>query len=224
MKVQHAVGFIALLVPGAVLSAQGSGSTSSDFSAGLRVGTLGVGVEVSKLLTDHFGLRVGANFGSLTRTQNQSNLALDAKLKFQAFTGLVDFFPGSRGSLHLTAGVITNPLTIDGVGLPNGGGTLTINNVQYTQAQVGTLNATIKYSSALPYVGLGLGTPASKDGGFGFLFDIGAAIGKPTVSLSATGNGANLQSNLNAQQATIQSDANKVPLWPVISLGIVWRW
>jgi hypothetical protein len=224
MRVRNAACLIALLVPGAVLSAQGSSSTSSDMSAGLRVGTLGIGVEVSKLLTDHFGARIGGNFGSLTQTQTKSDLSLNAKLKFQAFTGLVDFYPGSRGRFHLTAGIITNPLTIDGVGQPGGGGTITLNSVQYTQAQVGTLNATIKYASALPYVGWGWGTAASKDGGFGFLFDVGAAIGKPTVTMSATGNGANLQSNLNAQTATMQTDANKLPIWPAISLGFVWRW
>lgn len=222
MRVRNAVGLIALLVPGAVLAAQGSGSTSSDMSVGLRVGTLGIGVEVSKLLTDNIGVRVGGNFGSLSQTQTKSDLALDAKLKFQAFTGLVDFYPSGRGSFHLTAGIITNPLTIDGVGKPTNG-TMTINNVQYTQAQVGTLNATIKYASALPYVGLGWGTPASKDGGFGFLFDIGAAIGKPTVAMSSTGSAPGLAANIAAQQATTQNDANKVPVWPVISLGFVWR-
>ena len=195
-------------------------------SAGLRVGTLGIGVEVSRLLTDNIGVRVGGNVGSLNQTQPKSNLSLDATLKFQAFTALLDYYPSGRGAFHLSAGLITNPVTVDGK--PSGSGTITLNNQQYTQSQVGTLDATIKYSSALPYVGLGWGTPASKDGGFGFLFDIGAAIGKPTVALSATGNtpglAANLAANLAAQQATMQSDANKVPVWPVISLGFVWRW
>jgi hypothetical protein len=224
MRVRHAAGLIALLVPGAVLSAQGSSSTSSDMSAGVRVGLLGIGVEVSKLLTDNIGVRVGGNFGSISRTQTSSDLSLDAKLKFQAFTALLDYYPSGRGAFHLSAGLITNPVTVDGVGQPNGSGTISINDVQYTQAQVGTLNATIKYSSAMPYAGLGWGTPASKDGGFGFLFDIGAAIGQPTTSLTATGNGPNLQSNLNAQKAKMDDDAKKVPVWPVISLGFVWRW
>lgn len=224
MRLRNAAGLIALLVPGAVLAAQGSTSTSSDMSAGLRVGTLGIGVEVSKLLSDNFGVRVGGNFGTYSRTQTSSDLELDAKLKFQAFTALLDYFPSGRGAFHLTAGLATNPLTIDGVGKPNASGNITINHVDYTPAQVGNLLATIKYSSALPYFGIGWGTPASKDGGFSVLFDLGAAIGKPTASLSATGNGPNLQSNLNAQTASMQSDAGKIPVWPVISLGFVWRW
>ena len=224
MRVRNAVGLIALCVPGAVLAAQGSGNTSSDMSLGLRVGTLGIGVEASKLLSDHFGVRVGGNYFSLDQTQTKSDISFAAKLKLQAFTGLVDWFPGSRGTFHVTAGIITNPATIDGVNQPSGTGTTTINHVQYTQSQVGTLSTTIKYSSALPYAGLGWGTPASKDGGFGVLFDLGVAIGKPTVALASTGNAPGLAANVTAQQATMQTDANKVPVWPVISLGFVWRW
>lgn len=224
MRVRNAVGLIALCVPGAVLAAQGSGSTGSDMSLGLRVGTLGIGIEASKLLSDHFGVRVGGNYYSLSQTQTKSNISFAATLKLQAFTGLVDWYPGSRGSFHFTGGIITDPASIDGVGQPSSGGTLTINNQQYTQSQVGILNTTIKYPSASPYFGLGWGTPASKDGGFGVLFDIGVAIGKPTVALTSTGTAPGLAANVAAQQATMQTDANKVPVWPAISLGFVWRW
>jgi hypothetical protein len=224
MRVRNAVGLIALCVPGAVLAAQGSGNTSSDMSVGLRVGTLGIGIEAAKLLSDHFGVRVGGNYYSLSQTQTKSDVSFAATLKLQAFTGLVDWFPGARGSFHLTAGLITNPVTIDGVGKPSGNGTFTLNNQQYTAAQVGLLNTTIKYPSASPYVGLGWGTPASKDGGFGVVFDIGVAIGKPTVALSSTGSAPGLAANTAAQQATMQTDANKVPVWPGISLGFIWRW
>src|ERR1035437_8143748 len=83
-------------------------------SAGLRVGTLGIGVEVSRLLTDNIGVRVGGNVGSLNQTQPKSNLSLDATLKFQAFTALLDYYPSGRGAFHLSAGLITNPVTVDG--------------------------------------------------------------------------------------------------------------
>ncbi len=92
-------------------------------------------------------------------------------------------------------------------------------------SQVGVLTASIEYASALPYLGLGFETQASKSGGFGFLFDIGEAIGKPTVLLNSTSSGssATLRADLNAEQAKLQDDANKVPLWPVISLGLTYR-
>jgi hypothetical protein len=32
-----------------------------------------------------------------------------------------------------------------------------------------------------------------------------------------------LQQNINAQTATMQKDADKIPVWPVVSLGFVWK-
>lgn len=226
MRLRSAAGLIALLVPGAVLAAQGSGGTSSDMSIGLRFGTLGVGLEYSALLGDHFGVRVGGNYFSLNQTQTKDNISYDATLKLQAVTGLLDWYPGSRGPFHVSAGVISNPLTFSGIGQPSSNGTISINNTPYTAGQVGTLNASIKYASVLPYFGFGLGTPASKAGGFSVAIDIGAAIGKPTVALSSTNAGSTpgLQANIDAQRQTMQDSANKLPVWPAISIGLNWRW
>jgi hypothetical protein len=225
MRVRNAVCLIALCVPGASLAAQATGTAESDMSLGLRLGSLGIGVEFSKLLGDNFGFRVGGNYFSLTQTTTKQDISYDATLKLQAITGLLDWYPASRGSFHVTAGVITNPLTFSGIGKPSGNGNITINGTPYTQSQVGNLTASIKYPSASPYVGLGFGTPASKTGGFGVVFDIGAAIGKPKVALSSTNAGSTpgLQQNINAQTATMQKDADKIPVWPVVSLGFVWK-
>jgi hypothetical protein len=105
------------------------------------------------------------------------------------------------------------------------GGTFQINNHSYTPSQVGTLTATAEWGSALPYVGFGFGTPAAPSSGLGVVFDVGAAIGKPTVALTATGAGSNsqLQSDLTAQIAKANDDASKIPVYPVISLGFAFR-
>ncbi len=211
-----------LLLPLTSVAAQGSSSTGSDMSVGIRVGTLGIGAEVSKLLTDHIGVRVGGNYFSANTTRAESDITYVATAKLQAFTGLVDLYPGSRGSFHFSAGVITNPLTFTGTGQPTNG-TITINQVPYTPSQVGTLNATIKWPSASPYLGLGFGTPAAMHGAFKLVFDVGAAIGKPKVSLNATGSAPGLAADLAAQQDSTQNKANKLSVYPVISLGLVYR-
>ena len=85
----------------------------------------------------------------------------------------------------------------NGVGTPSGSGTFTINGNTYTRAQVGTLSTTSKFPGAMPCLGLGFGTPANRGGRVKFLFDLGAAIGKPTVALTSTGAASN---------ATLQAD------------------
>ena len=221
-----AVTGVLLAGPLTAVTAQGAtgqgGQRSSDVAIGVRAGLLGVGGEVSKLLTSHVGVRVGANFFSYTvKSQKLNDITFDGDAKWQSFTGLLDLYPSPRGSFHLTAGMVTNPVKVTGTGVSTGG-TFKINNTSYTAAQVGTLTATGKFKSVMPYLGLGVGTPASKHGGLGFVFDVGAAIGKPVISLSASGAAGNaqLQNDLNAQ---IGSTQDKVPVYPVLAFGLIYR-
>lgn len=214
------MAMLALFAPMTTLAAQAGASHGSDVSIGVRFGTLGIGPEISKLVTSHVGLRAGINFFSESHTFNQSNANVDATLKLKAFTGLLDLYPGARGSFHLTGGVITNPVTVTGSGTPSG--TITINGHDYSPAQVGTMTVIGEWPSASPYVGLGFGTPAASHAALHLVFDIGAAIGKPNLTLSSTGQASNatLQADFAAQTKTIQ---DKVPVYPVINFGLVYR-
>ena len=96
-------------------------SSGSATSIGVRVGTLGIGLELSHLLSDHIGLRVGGNYFSQNRTQNVESTNYAATAKVQSFTGLLDWYLGRRGAFHFSAGAVSNALTLDGVGIPSPG-------------------------------------------------------------------------------------------------------
>lgn len=215
------------LSPGAAQQSSGrSDQRASDVAIGVRAGTLGVGITVAKLLVSHVGLRVGGDFFSLTLNgQQQTDITYDMKGKWNAVSALLDFYPAARGAFHLTGGLVTNPAKLTLTGRPTATGNFDINNHPYSSSQVGTLTGTIEFGSIEPYVGLGFGTAASNHGGLALVFDIGAVIGKPTVSLTATGAASNpqLQSDLNAQIASTQQDANKLPAYPVVALGLIYR-
>jgi hypothetical protein len=214
-----------LALAGTPLRAQkGQEPHYADVSVGLRFGTTGLGLEVGKLLTSHLAVRVGANYFKFSATKDQSDVTYNADLKMQSFSALLDLFPGSRGGFHLTAGLMTNPVTITGTGQPSGS-TYEINGVSYTAAQVGTLTAVAKFPSTSPYVGIGFGTPA-RNHAFEFLFDLGAVIGQPTITMSATGAAANaaLTGDIQSQVATTQADVRKyMKVWPVVSFGLAYR-
>jgi hypothetical protein len=197
----------------------------ADVSVALRFGTTGVGLELGKLLTSHVSVRVGANYFKLSATKQQSDVTYNATLKLQALSALLDVYPGRRGGFHATAGIVTNPVTITGTGRPTGG-TYTINGVSYTSAQVGTLTAEGKFPGVSPYVGLGFGTPARSRRPLAFLFDLGAVIGQPTISISATGAAADptLMSDVQAQVDKTQSDVRKyLKVYPVLAFGLAYR-
>ena len=197
----------------------------SDVSVAFRFGTPGFGLELGKLLTGHFAARVGVNYYKISKTKDQSNITYDASLKLHAVSALIDFFPAQRGSFHLTGGIVTNPLTITATGQPSSG-SYTINGNTYSSSQVGILTAQGKFPGASPYLGLGFGTPASSGGALKFLFDLGAVIGKPTISLTATGaaNDPTLAADLQAQANKTQSDVDKyLTVYPVLAFGLAYR-
>ncbi len=200
--------------------------THKNISVAFRFLTLGLGAEVGRLLTSHLSARVGANYFKFSTSKAQSNISYDASLKLHAVSVLIDLYPGQRGSLHFTGGIMTNPVTITATGQPAPGGTFTINGHTYTTNEVGTLTAEGKFPSVSPYFGLGFGTPARKGGALAFLFDLGAAIGKPTITLTATnpGNNATLAADLQAQADTTQHDVRKyAKVYPVLSFGLAYR-
>jgi hypothetical protein len=197
----------------------------ADVSVGLRFGTPGVGLEVGKLLASHVSVRVGAYYFKITATKSQSDVTYNASLKLQGMSALVDLYPGRRGGFHFTGGIVTNPLKITGTGQPTGG-TYIINDVSYTSAQVGTLTAVGQFPGVSPYVGLGFGTPARSGGALEFLFDLGAVIGKPTITLSATGaaNNPTLLADVQAQVNKTRSDVQKyLKVYPVLAFGLAYR-
>ncbi len=196
-----------------------------DASLAFRFLTLGLGVEAAKLLVDMLAARAGANFFSWSTTHAQTGISYDATIKLHGVSVLIDFYPHSRGSFHLTSGVITAPFKVSAVGKPDSGGVFKINGTRYTSSQVGTLTAEAKFPTG-PYFGLGWGTPANRGGGVSLLFDFGAVFGKPSVVLDATGAASNpqLAADLQAQQQKTQHDLRKfLKVYPVLSLGIAYR-
>ena len=198
----------------------------TDASIDFRVATTGFGGEVAKLLTGHVAARVGGSFFSASTTKSQSDISYDASLKLHTFSALLDLSPSRRGSFHVTGGLVTNPLTISATGQPSPSGTFKINGHQYTSSQVGALTLQGKFPGGSPYAGLGFGTPASTGGALKLLFDLGAVLGKPTISLTSTGAASNpqLASDLQAQEAKTQHDVRRyLKVYPVVSLGLGYR-
>ena len=200
--------------------------SGSDVGVALRFGTLGVGVEVSKWLVKHVGARVGGTFFDVKfKDRSVKDIHYDIDVKVHAATALLDLYPGARGAFHLTAGFSSNPakLTLTG---QSTNGKYTINDTTYNASDVGTLTGTGKFPGVAPYLGLGFGT-AARGGRLAFLFDLGFDFGKPKIALTSVGgaksNDPRLQSHLNAQIASTQDDVNKIPGYPVLSLGLMYR-
>jgi hypothetical protein len=202
----------------------GAPSTSAQFALAARPGTLGLGLEASALVMPNVGLRAGANFFTHSFTRTESDVTFDAELEFKAVTALVDIYPSARGTFHFTGGVTTAPARVNGRGQPTDG-SYTLNGHEYTAAEVGVVVGRAQWPDLLPYAGIGWGTAAA-GGIMAFVFDLGVAIGRPTIELSATSAvpGSTLAQDVAAEAADIQREADRYArVYPVISLGLMIR-
>lgn len=200
-------------------------AAQADLSIAVRASTLGIGAELSKLVFPNVGVRAGINTLSRDINRTQEKIRYDVELDFSSVTGLIDLFPSRRGSFHFTGGVMSAPADIDGIGLPVGD-RFTINGRDYTAAEVGTVRGTVRWPSAMPYAGIGWGTPASRRGGLAFLLDLGVGIGTPTLDLTATSAvpGSTLAADVAVERDRVQDDVDRYfRVYPVVSIGLALR-
>ena len=209
-----------------VLFATGSFAASS--SIGIKASTMGIGPEIEHSFNDTMGARIGFNYFSITRSSNEGNIDYNLKAKLRNLSVLIDWHP-FKGKFRVTAGVFYNKNKLEGNGKASGLGTFKIENGTYTLAQVASVYGKIEYRNLNPYIGFGWDTTAGKDRGLGVTFDLGAIyLGKSKVSLIPTGsttiiNSPAFKSNLDSEINNVKHDADKLKVWPVVSLGIVYR-
>jgi hypothetical protein len=158
-------------------------------SAGEVYGTagfLGYGLGYAQPLGPNLGVRADfATAGSRSERRTEEGIDYDAKLKLDRTNLLLDWFV-MAGTFRISTGLTlaNTKLVLDGSGA---GGTLTVGGTTYTTTSADGFTATIKYPSTMPYLGIGWGHGMQSDKGWRFALDIGAAIGKPKVSVVTRG-------------------------------------
>lgn len=207
---------------GAVLTLM-TGLARADIGLNLKAGTLGAGVELSRSFGEKFSVGLGINAYDLKTTDSSSDIDYDFNFDLQSVALLGNYHPFG-GVFRLTAGALYNKNELKLTGKPSAGSTYSINGVSYTAAQVGTLTGTLTFNSIAPYFGLGWGNrPGGK---LGLSADVGVLHqGSPKLALSATGALSNptLAADLERERQSAESDLSDFKWYPVVSLGLYYR-
>lgn len=211
---------------------------AGDIAAGVIAGTAGLGAELTYGVTDNINLR--GSLRGLNRsydfTEDNINYSGDIKLRNGGVT--VDWFPFS-GGFHLSAGALYNGNKIIAKAKPSTGTAVyNINNENYYID--GHVNADIDWRKFAPYLGIGWGNPVRKGSNLSFTFDVGVMfMGEPNSDLSATGrystDGVNytdvylndpnnpFTKDIQAEQARLNDEIKDAKFWPVIQLGLHYK-
>lgn len=215
-----ALAVTALLVSGISQASEGEGV---GLGVGAKVGTTGLGVELTKSFTDTINGRLGLNSYSYSRGETVSDIDYDADLDLQSAAAFLDWYPGG-GDFRVSLGFFANSNEINMTGQPTAG-EYVINGVTYTELEVGSLKGNVGFANGA-YFGIGWGN-AVKGKGLGFSVDLGVlSQGSPDVVLSATGgtlsNDPTLQDHLQAEAQSAEDDLDEFKYYPVIAVGVTY--
>ena len=186
-----------------------------------KIGTLGLGVDLTAYLSESFNARLGVNYLDFDYERTESDIDYDLNLDFTSASALLDWFP-FKGEFRISGGLFYNDNSINADAEPTD--SLSIGSTDYSPAQVGTLSGTVDFDEFVPYVGIGWGNAVIGDKKVKFSFDLGIVFqGTPKVNLTADGpisSNAAFQADLAQEEADFQDDADDFEYYPVIAFGL----
>lgn len=186
----------------------------------LGLGLPGVGLGLAQPVSPSFTLRADVfTLGSRDVTETESGIRYTGNYKLQRAALLADWFPFS-GSFRFTGGAAFNTYKI-ALDASGAGGTLTIGDRTYTTSAADGLNVEVKFPKTTPYLGIGWGHQTGS--GFRFSADIGAAIGRATVTATARGQLAaqpDIQANIDKELVELRNGVGKIRVIPQLSIGL----
>jgi hypothetical protein len=186
------------------------------WSAGITVGTEGVGGEISYLLHNNFAVRAKASYLGLDWESKGHDENFNLSGYFAGV--LVDFHPFQTG-WRTSGGLKYVNVEYNSVKA----GAQSIGNTEYTADQIGSLKTSVRNSNpAVPYFGVGYDSSHYSKGGteFNLGLDIGALyIGESDVKLITTKGSAipGIASDLTNEAAKTKGDIPS--FYPVIMLS-----
>ena len=212
---------LAGLLGAAVVLPVSAQAVEPDF-VGVRAGTLGLGAEFGLKLSPHFTVRAIANGANVGYDDTSDNIRYDGDLKLASYGAQLDYRFSETGPLYLSAGLYKNNNKIVATGRANGA--VTVGGVTLTEAQVGTLNGRATFDDTVPYLGIGARWPIGK---VEINLEAGAYFqGKSRVTLTSDSIYADLpavQAALESERQDLQDDIDDYKTWPVVELGLRYR-
>jgi hypothetical protein len=210
------------------LTAGASFCEAKDFAVGLKASTLGVGVEGEYAPNQFLGVRLGVNYFTYDFDDDVRNINYDFDLNLRSISALLDWHPFPfLGEFRISGGLLYNRNELEAIGRPRTGDVFIIGDNVFAADQVGTLRGDIEFNEIAPYLGVGWDSSFGKDHALGFVFELGALFqGSPDVRLAADGpvsGDATFQRELERERQELQDDVDDFKVYPVVSLGVVYR-
>jgi hypothetical protein len=213
-----------------VMLAASATAVQAESGVGMRAGSMGFGADFNIGLAKRVNARLGYNFFNYGTSLDDTGVHYDTTIKISSLSGLLDWHVADNG-FRFTAGMVSSGPRVKALGTPSAGN-YSIGDGVYAASQIGSIEGELKAGKSLaPYVGVGYGRIAGNKRHLTFLADVGAIhTGTVDVSLSATCGASlpaalctQLQNDVQAEIGEIRNNAGSASWYPVISLGMGYR-
>ncbi|MFT2091294.1 hypothetical protein [Paraglaciecola sp. 2405UD69-4] len=208
-----------------------------------KVSTLGPGIELDYSFNENWNLRLQGNGYTYSDTFEEDDIDYNGEIELSTYGMLVDWRPFG-GVFRVSGGAYINDNELRGSAISAGSETFEIGDLEYRGSSSDPLTldtAIVLGDETAGYLGFGWGQ--SYEDGFMFSLEIGVLFsGEPDVQLEVAGtaevvgypgyqfdvNGDSpeameFQANVDQEVASLQEDISDFEVYPVIALGIGYR-
>jgi opacity protein-like surface antigen len=168
-----------------------------------------------------------STIGSISRDGTHSGIDFNGKAKLDRVGVFADWFALGNG-FRLTGGLTYYDASIKLAGRPNTAGTIDVGDNTYAFGPNDRFDVSVEFPRFTPYLGIGWGHQSAQPG-WGFVFDLGASIGKARLRHQVSGLLADQlatpqgQADLDRQLNDLNNDVGKIKFIPQISIGVSYR-
>lgn len=220
-----------------------SGTTATRPFSGLGVavkaGAEGIGFDLATPVARKFNVRGGASFFSYTHALTESGIHINPDLQFRKMGASLDWFPFNNGFRLSPGFVFYNGNHATATAQVPGGQTFTLNDTNYTSSPSdpvhGSAEVTFGHKQA-PSFTVGWGNIVPRTGHWSVPFEVGFEyIGPPAFVYNLAGTACNqfgcmnvqtspdIQANLKAEQDKLNSDISPLRFYPILTIGIGYK-
>jgi hypothetical protein len=205
---------------------------------GIKANTLGAGAELATPLFRRFNLRAGVNFLAFAYPFG-IDVNYNANLHFKSSQSTLDWFPGGH-AFHISTGILYSKNTVSSTATVPAGQNFTLGDQSFINSVGDPVhgNMSLAYPSTLsPMLLLGFGNILPRTSRrlsipmeFGVAYTGAATINVNLTGTACTNDGctrfggnSEVQTSLTQEIHKINEDLKKVPVYPILSLGVAYH-
>jgi hypothetical protein len=206
---------------------------------GIKANTLGAGAELATPLFRRFNLRSGANFLAFAYPFGIDGVNYDANLHFKSSQSTLDWFPLGH-SFHISPGILYAKNTVSSTATVPAGQNFSLGDQDFVNSVTDPVhgNMSLAYPRNFsPMLLLGFGNILPRNSRrLSIPVELGVAYtGAPTINVNLTGTActnqgctsfatnSEAQASLTQEIQKINEDLKKVPVYPILSLGVAYH-